>query len=328
MVISFATPSEFGNPIHTPCQVNDMKSMQHRSIVPVLATLFLVSCSGEVETRSNEKTPELIIGGNDASAQAASIYQMPTPNELFSIVRELDGSGNKSALSGVPNADRFATLNGRALNFGVYATDMVYASKFNIKSEVVRYYLACKKLGDQLGLANSFNGEVQQRLEKNLTHGDSLDVLTNEAYYGAYQKLQEENMGPTLALVLAGGWIETMHLVMDKVEVYSDKDPLIARIAEQKASLEQLIDIMDALKDDGNVAQIRASLTSIRDIYDQLNVVRTRNSGTSASGRMVLGDDVSVSITAEKFVELKAAVEALRTTITRAEDTTGSGKNT
>ncbi len=305
-----------------------MKSMQQRSFVPVLATIFLMACGGAVETQSTEKKPELIIGGNDASVQVASIYQMPTPNELFSIVRKLDGNGNKSALSVAPNADRFATLNGRALNFGVYATDMVYASNFNIKSEVVRYYLACKKLGDQLGLANSFNGEVQQRLEKNLTHGDSLDVLTNEAYYGAYQKLQEENMGPTLAMVLAGGWIESMHLVMDKVETYSDKDPLITRIAEQKASLEQLIDIMAALKDDADIAQTRASLTSIRDIYDQLNVVRTHNSGTSTSGRMVLGDDVSVSITAEKYTELKAAVEALRTAITTAEDATASGKNT
>ena len=39
-------------------------------------------------------------------------------------------------------------------------------------------------------------------------HGDSLEVISNEAYFRAYQKLQDEEMGPTLALVLAGGWVE------------------------------------------------------------------------------------------------------------------------
>lgn len=282
---------------------------------------LLIACGDEpAQETTQEKGPTLVIGGEDASAQASSLYQMPTPNELFSIVRTLNGKGQKSAMSATPKADRFATLPGRALNFGVYATDMVYASNFKLTSEVVRYYLACKDLGDQLGLANAFNGDVQRRLEKNLTHGDSLDVLTNDAYYAAYQKLQQENMGPTLALVLAGGWVESMHLVMAQQGAYEEQSPLMARIAEQKVSLEQLIDMMEASKDDANVSPMRKQLMAIRDIYDQLNVVRTPNTGKSASGRMVLGDDVSISITAAKYEELKNAVAALRDTITKAED--------
>ena len=245
---------------------------------------------------------------------------MPTPNELFSIVRTLNGKGQKSAMSATPKADRFATLPGRALNFGVYATDLVYASNFKLTSEVVRYYLACKELGEQLGLANTFNSDMQRRLEKNITHGDSLDVLTNDAYYSAYQKLQQEQMGPTLALVLAGGWVESMHLVMAQAGGYDEKNPLLARIAEQKVSLEQLIDMMEPVKDDPGVAPTRQRLMAIRDIYDHLNVVRTPNTGKSPSGRMVLGDDVSVSITAAKYEELLTAVTALRDTITKAED--------
>lgn len=287
----------------------------------LLSFVFFIACGDDpTQQTAQDKGPELVIGGEDASAQASSLYQMPTPNELFSIVRALNGKGQKSAMSATPKADRFATLSGRALNFGVYATDMVYASNFKLTSEVVRYYLACKDLGDQLGLANAFNGDVQRRLEKNLTRGDSLDVLTNDAYYAAYQKLQQEQMGPTLALVLAGGWVESMHLVMAQQGDYDETSPLMARIAEQKVSLEQLIDMMEATKDDANVSTTRQRLMAIRDIYDQLNVVRTPNTGKSSSGRMVLGDDVSVSITAAKYEELKTAVAALRDTITKAED--------
>lgn len=299
--------------------------MRLPNVTAILTCGLLLACGDEpAQQATQDKGPTLVIGGEDASAQASQLYQMPTPNELFAIVRTLNGKGQKSAMSAAPKADRFATLPGRALNFGVYATDMVYASNFKLTSEVVRYYLACKDIGGQLGLTSAFNADVQQRLEKNLTHGDSLDVLTNDAYYGAYQKLQAEQMGPTLALVLAGGWVESMHLVMAQLNGYDEASPLLARIAEQKVSLEQLIDMMEAVKDDANVAPTRQRLMAVRDIYDQLNVVRSPHTGKSPSGRMVLGDDVSVSITPAKYDELKAAVTALRETITKAEDKTSN----
>jgi len=315
-VISFAPPCPARGKRPFP------PSTMHLRTFTVLGSISLLcACGGDTADQSTTaKAPELVIGGEDASAMASSLYQMPTPNELFSIVRALNGKGQKSAMSATPKADRFATLSGRALNFGVYATDMVYASNFKLTSEVVRYYLACKDLGEQLGLSNAFNGDVQRRLEKNLTHGDSLDVMTNDAYYAAYQKLQQEQMGATLALVLAGGWVESMHLVMAQQGGYDEQSPLMSRIAEQKVSLEQLIDLMGATKDDVNVAPTRQRLMAIRDIYDQLNVVRTPHTGRSPSGRMVLGDDVSVSITAAKYEELRTAVTALRDTITKAED--------
>jgi len=295
--------------------------MTYRSTIALCATaLLLPACGGGGDDRSGQDRPsELVIGGEDASASAQQLYQMPTPNELFSIVRELGGAGRKNALSPARKADRFATLPGRALNFGVYATDMVYASNFRLTGEVVRYYLICRDLGIQLGLSNAFDAGILQRLEKNLTHGDSLDVLANDAYYAAYQKLQTEQMGTTLALVLAGGWVESVHLVMSHVDDFDQASPLVARIGEQKASLEQLIDMLGAVKDDAT-APVLTRLIAIRDVYDQMAVTRAAAPATSASGRMTLGDDTHVAVTAEKYQELKNAVAALRDTITKAED--------
>ncbi len=303
--------------------------MRHSSLTYLILTATIaLSCGGATEDNPlTDKAPPIVIGGADASAKASSLFQMPTPNELFRIVRDLDGKGQKSALSTPMKADRFATLRARSLNFGVYATDMVYASNFKITSEVVRYYLACKDLGGQLGLTSTFSPEMQQRLEKNITHGDSLDVLANDAYYSAYQKLQQENMGPVLTLVLAGGWVETMHLVMSKVESFDTGNAIVDRIAEQKVSLEQLLDMMEAQKDDANVGPVRLQLMAMRDIYDQLNVVRKVHEGVSPSGRMVLGDDVSVSLTSEKYNELKSAVAKLREEITRPEDAASNNRS-
>jgi hypothetical protein len=289
---------------------------------PFVLSLFaaaLCACggSGEPQRTGQEK---LVIGDSSSTAPAAaSLYQMPTPNELFAIVRQMAGEGQKRMMNPTTSADRYATLGGRAFNFGVYCTDLIYASYFDLNVEVVRYYLTVKKLGEQLGLSSAFSEQDFVRLERNLSKGDSLEIISNEAYYKAYEKLQEEDMGPTLALVLAGGWVESLHLVMKQVEAFDPADPLVKRVAEQKFSLEHLIDMMDAYGEDPNVAPIRERMIALRDIYDRLQVQRNAHPGKSSSGRMVLGDDLNVQLTAERYAELQIAVEALRSELVSPE---------
>jgi len=292
--------------------------MRHTYALAALLVL-LFSCSSP--TTGTEGRPEtLVIGGDDASAHTDNLYQMPTPNELFQIVRTMSGEGQKRMMSPAKNVERYATRQKKALNFGVYATDLVYASTYKITSEVVRYYLTCKKLGDALGLAGSFSDADFVRLERNLTHGDSLDVISNEAYERAYRRMQDERMGPTLALVLAGGWVESMHLVARQVLHFDAGDPLVIRVAEQKTSLDHLIEMMEQYKDDPGVAQTREKLIGLRDIYDTFPVVRSEHLGTSPSGRPILGEDVNVIITPEGFKALVDALAVLREDIIRPED--------
>ncbi|MCC6838857.1 MAG: hypothetical protein IT230_01725 [Flavobacteriales bacterium] len=292
--------------------------MRNTITIAAIATL-MAACSAPT---AQEHPPEdtLTGAGQDAAPNAEAIYQMPTPNELFSIVQVMSGEGQKQMMSPAKNVQRYATSSKRALNFGVYATDLVYASTYKITSEVVRYYLTCKKLGNELGLAGSFTDEDFVRLESNLVRGDSLAVLSNAAYEKAYRRLQDEQMGPTLALVLTGGWVESMHLVTRQVIHVDAEDPLVQRVAEQKASLEHLVEMMDEFKSDSAVMKMQRELIKLRDIYDTFPVVRSEHKEKSPSGRQILGEDVLVVITPEGFKQLVAALEALRESIILPED--------
>ena len=300
--------------------------MHYRYALIAIASV-LASCSTPANKEESRKDT-LIIGGDDASEHAENLYQMPTPNELFQIVKVMSGEGQKRMMSPAKYVDRYVTLPKRALNFGVYATDLVYASNYKITSEVVRYYLTCKKLGDDLGLAGSFNDSDFVRLERNLTRGDSLDVISNEAYERAYRRMQDERMGPTLALVIAGGWLESMHLVTRQILHFDASDPLVMRVAEQKTSLEHLIDMMEVYKDDPDVSPTRKDLIGLRDIYDTFPVIRSQHDGVSPSGRMILGDDVTIVITPEGFKQLNDALESIREAIIKPEDIIETSPNT
>ncbi|HRT53877.1 MAG TPA: hypothetical protein P5291_07335, partial [Flavobacteriales bacterium] len=62
------------------------------SAILCASALFLVSCGGnDAERATKDEPPALLIGGEDTAVSAQQLYQMPTPNELFSIVRELGG---------------------------------------------------------------------------------------------------------------------------------------------------------------------------------------------------------------------------------------------
>ena len=312
------TPS-FVQPLAVLADHQPVRLMSPRFSIPLLALVLLTACGGGPEETTNQPTTDdLVIGGEEASV--ASLYQMPTPNELFGLVKQMAGEGHKRMLNPASNVDRYVTLKGRAVNFGVYATDLVYASSFKLNVEVARYYLTTKKLADALGINSAFTDADFVRLESNLTRGDSLEVISNDAYQRAYEKMQSEKMGPVLTMVLAGGWLESMHLVIRQIEAFGKNEQLMVRVGEQKVTLEHLISMMESFKDDPNVSGIYTELLVLRDIYDQLNVTRSAHQGASASGRMVLGDDVSVEMTDAKYAELMQAVDRLRTEWTKPED--------
>jgi hypothetical protein len=290
--------------------------MKHPFLSALLAAVLLGACGGG--TGSDEQ-PEAVNTGTTPEA-ADRLYQMPTPNELFSLVRDMAGDGHRRMLNPANNVDRYASKRARGLNFGIYATDLVYASYFKLNVEVARYYLASKKLAEGLGIGGAFTEGDFVRLETNLTRGDSLEVISNAAYQRAYEKLQDEQMGPTLALVLAGGWVESMHLVVRQIEAFGSNPVLMARVAEQKVTLEHLLVLMEPYADDADVAPVHRELSGVREIYDAVDVQRVPHEGRSASGRMVLGEDVKMDLTDEKYRKLVEAVDRLRAAWVRPED--------
>ncbi|MBX2978965.1 MAG: hypothetical protein KF905_06705 [Flavobacteriales bacterium] len=293
--------------------------MRYRApLIPLLATLMLGCGGGET---ANEAKPSLVIGEDAVGMDANSIYQMPTPNELFSLVRDMVGEGNKRMLNPASNATGYASLRSRAVNFGVYATDLVFVSYFKMKVEVARYYLTSKKMADALGLTNTFTDADFVRLEANLTRGDSLEIISNAAYMRAYEKLQEEEMGPVLSMVLAGGWVESMHLVIRQIENFGSSEAMMQRVAEQKVTLEHLISMMEMHATDKDVAILRDRLIAVRDVYDRATVQRAAPQSRSTSGRMMLGDDVRIELTPELYLELVQVVDALRADMILPENT-------
>ena len=131
----------------------------------------------------------------------------------------------------------------------------------------------------------------------------------------------------TVRSYLAGAWVESMHLVTGQIDQFKEGDPVLARVAEQKVTLDHLVDMMGEFKNDSTVASALKGMLRLRDLYDGFKVERAPHKGASPSGRLILGDDVNIEMDAEGFDRLKAAVEVLRADIIHAGSTAATSPN-
>ncbi len=263
----------------------------------------LLEASG-TETTVTESTP---------STQGPDI-QVPSPGEMLQFIKILGGKTNKntSFLNPTANLNAYNEASQKALNFGIYSCDLSYCSVFEIGSETLKYFKTVKQLGDQMGLSSAISNDQLKRLESNVSKSDSLSVITDDIYFTSFSALENSKQGPTIALIMAGGWIESMHIACNLVN-FKAQSPASERIADQKYALENIIDYMKKHTGNSMVDNTRTDLENLYKIFQKIEE-KEIPSVKSSSGTTVLGgtQQKQLVITATNFKEIAAEISSLR----------------
>lgn len=286
-----------------------------RLILSLTAISFMAwSCSGDKEEGAqNVENPEE--EKKDTVEEGPKpFYQIPTPNELFTVIKEIGGKARTDLMNPVANADKYTGNYEQGINFGVYSADLAYASAYEMGPTSLDYFKVIEKMGDVLGVSGAFDKTIFERVEKNLDNGDSLLSISNDTYFEAYSYLEENEKGAVLGLIVTGGWIESMFIVTNLVDKYSDNNPIIERIAGQKYTLENLLGFLYNYADDENVGMAVAELEKIQAIYGMMEVTGDLEATkVEKEGDLnVISGGKSIKITKETFNELKAVVKEIR----------------
>ncbi len=112
-------------------------------------------------------------------------------------------------------------------------------------------------------MSSAIKPEVLRRLEGNLGNPDSLSVITDDVYFSSFETLEQGKQGPTLSLVVSGGWIESLYIATSLAK-YSDKSPVVERLADQKYTLDNLIEFLKKYESDANVASVLVQFTELQ----------------------------------------------------------------
>ncbi|HUW07463.1 MAG TPA: hypothetical protein VMW01_14540 [Williamwhitmania sp.] len=218
-------------------------SLTLRILEGMLVTLLLASCSGN-GSKEQQKS-------KDADADTSSLilkydntlFAVPSPYQASTILKKNNIPFNDELSNPANKVQGYNSSFKRGINLGIYGTDLSYYNIYDRSQECVTYFGSVKKLCDELGISSSFDTNFFAKVEKNISIKDSLQYLMSYTYRNADLYLKQDDRSDVGALVLAGGWIESLYILTQIASKTQNRD-IINRIGEQKHPLDNLIDIL------------------------------------------------------------------------------------
>jgi hypothetical protein len=235
----------------------------------------LVSCQSDNKDdydKISEAEPTTDISDVSSEMALAVIEHMPSPLEMTALIQKTGISYSASILNNSANFNKYVTNSQRALNFGVYTTDLGYINMYNSSQDAISYLNALNALSQELNISQFFNFELMERLALNNKNTDSLMHISTQSMEKISDHLVETHRGDLGALIVAGGWVEGIYLACEVDNGLTIKQ-INDKIADQKSSLESLITLMEAYKANESVNMVLGNLYRLQKVYNKIEVV-------------------------------------------------------
>jgi len=293
-----------------------------RILITGLLTAFLLSCSSEKKPddqeflKSLDSTEQKI--GIDEDVINAILDQIPSPLEISVLLKESGSKFSGSLLNQPDNLPKYNNNFKKALNLGIYGTDLGYTNIYGQNQEGIKYIATIKSLADDLNIGQFFDVETIGRLASNSKNLDSLLMITTLNFNHINHYLQTQGRDNLSVLLLTGGWLEAMQITC-QVAVKRPSKELYEKIGEQKIILEQILLLFSFYQDDTNMAELLKELELLKSAYEKITINYTykESSMEIVNGVAVIKDNstTTIDITEQNIEEIRTITNSIRTKI-------------
>jgi hypothetical protein len=292
------------------------------SIVILAATL--AACGGKKpsETEFLESLDSAKVEGPSISEEVIGdiLQQIPAPLEISVLLKESGQKYNVSYLNTPDNLSKYNSSYKKALNLGIYGTDLGYTNIYEQNQDGVKYMASIKDLADGLNIGQFFDIETIGRLATNSKNLDSLLLITTQNFNSINHYLQTQSRANLSILLLAGGWLEAVHIVCNVAQSNLSNKQLQETIGEQKVILENIMLLLSFYKDsDPNMASLLNDMEAVKKEYEKVNITYTYKESTFevVDGVMIIKDNstTTIDITPENIAGIGSAIKAVRNKI-------------
>ncbi len=257
--------------------------------------------------------------GVDEEVINSILEQIPSPIEISMLLKESGTKYNEAILNSSNNLPKYNSNYKKALNLGVYGTDLGYTNIFGRNQDGIKYISSIKSLADELNIGQFFDIGTIGRLATNSKNLDSLLLITTMNFNQINHYLQSQSRDNLSVLLLTGGWLEAMQITCQTAAKNPDNAALKETIGEQKIILEQIMLLFTFYQGDENMAGLSADLESLKKVYDKINITYTYKESTMeiVNGVAVIKDNstTTIDITKENVEEIKNIINLIRTKV-------------
>ncbi|MFH2096849.1 MAG: hypothetical protein ABIJ16_14160 [Bacteroidota bacterium] len=269
---------------------------------------FTQSCKSDADSSANGETNENIdedvLSYKEHGKKVKMIfYNVPSPIEMAKLLEESEMDYNPEILNSYDNYDKYTTNSKTALNLGVYGADLSYTRLFDQIQNSVNYLASIKKLSDGLGIPQEEGSFTVSRIEENMENRDSILLIISQTYSTADAYLKENDRGSTAALIILGGWIEALYIATHIIDEKNPDRKVLERIAEQKFSLSNLIELINSYEDE-DLDPFVPQLKELQAKFEKIEITYTKGE--------VITDEVNMTTTIQSQSHIEVSIDNIK----------------
>ncbi len=248
-------------------------------------------------------------------------YSLPSPLETAMLLKSAGVGYNEQVLNDLNKIEKYTTNKSKAINLGIYTTDLSFASLFDQAQTSLNYMDGIRRIAGDMGISDAVDDETLRRLEDNLNNRDVVMDIISETFLNSSSYLKENDQQDIAAIVLTGGWIEGLYIGTQMAgDGPAAENQLALMVAEQKLSLSIVERMLEdnkadaAGRENADVVSLINQLEPLIAAYNAIEVLTSANTveNNEESGTAMLKSETRIVITDEAFANLKSAVAALR----------------
>lgn len=271
------------------------------------AVMLFTSCGGGDKEEISEKdtlVADLDTALNENTEEISAV--LPSPVAVAEIFANA-GIDYKSTLpNSLDNASKYSTTYKKALNFGVYTSDLAFCIVSDKNKEASQYLKVIRNLGNEIGLNQIFDNEdLLIRFDKNLANQDSLTDLMIEIKSRIDDYHESNGESEKTFIYFSGAWLEGMYLGA----ISSDKNEKAG-----KAMSAQFYMLDDILK---GLAKVKESSSDFDELIKQFEELKALYAGLETVKAATPDTMYDVTLKNEEVKTLATKIIALRTDITK-----------
>jgi len=296
------------------------KFFSSETFIIILVCFLMAGCQsnknraggGEFGLDSTDISQELL---QDIDNAKQIFYSLPSPLETAMLIKTAGAAYNEDLLNPVSNAENYTTNRSKALNLGIYTTDLSFASLFDQTQTSIQYMNAAKIMADGLGILDAIDNTTIEQLEENINNRDRIMDIISETFMNSSSFLTENDRPALASIVLVGGWVEGLYIATNLVgDEPIEDNKLVERIVDQKLSFNIVISLLDENKDNEDVADLLSEINELKLTFDKITIRTSKIKAVpdEESNVTILKSESRIRMTEEVFQELIEKVKVLR----------------
>jgi hypothetical protein len=208
------------------------------------------------------------MGIDSQKISAQNVFNTISSRSTILELNKLSGAEyNVQYLNNPDDVNKYSLESSQALNLGVYGADLNAASIYDQTQETMLFFKCVSILAKSIGVSNSFDENMGDRMTNNQENRDSTLSIISQAFKSADVTLRKNNRPGTSSLLVAGAWIEGIYIACQTAKE-TKSEPIVKEIFAQKESLTNLIELIKSSNISSESSYIIDDLIALNAIYD------------------------------------------------------------